>query len=282
MPQSQEHALHIHPHHRIEHRLVVFRGRGDVAFDAGVVVEAVDRSVRIERCLHIGLHIGGFGHVGSDEQRLAALLADDAGGAFAAGRITIHHHDPGSVAREADSGGASDAIAGAGDQRDLALEVHGFLRCLRFLDPSTGGVRRGTRAAPPPGRPRHRTRTNVPPLYGTSPPAVRHSTISALPNTVRVHMPTGKAERCRSSAQNALIVQAARGPDTDNAVSRCDTSTMLPAAANVVGSFALSSASISHSSGPSHRAAQPDDALLRHGTVGSATPNMLPIAVAAC
>ena len=88
-------------HHRVEHRFVVFRRGGDAALDAGIVVEAVDRPVGIERSLHIGLNIGRTGHVGGDEQRLAALLADDAGGAFATGRITVHHNDLGTVARKA-------------------------------------------------------------------------------------------------------------------------------------------------------------------------------------
>ena len=48
--------------------------------------------------------------------------------------------------------------------------------------------------------------------------AVRHSRMPALPNAVRVHMPTGNAVSCRSSAQNALTTQAARGPDTASAV----------------------------------------------------------------
>src|SRR5271166_2236109 len=95
--------------------------------------------------------------------------------------------------------------------------------------------------------------------------AVRQSTTSALPNTVRVHMPTGNAVGCRSSAQNALIVQAARGPDTVSAVSRCETSTV-PASGGTVPS----DTSNRNSSGPSHSRALAPNVVARQvsGNVG--------------
>ena len=162
--QSKEHALHVHPHHRVEHRFVVFGGRSNAALDAGIVVEAVDRAIGIERRLHVGLHVGGFGDVGRDEQRLAALLANDAGGAFTACRVAIHDDNLGTVPREANGGGTPDAIAGAGDQRDLALEVHGFLQCLSLhAQLSTGASQTGIRAAPPQAGPR-RTARRIAPL----------------------------------------------------------------------------------------------------------------------
>ena len=133
MTETQEHPLHVDAHHRIEHRLVVFRGWRDIALDARIVVEAIDRAVGVERRLHIGLHVGGFRHIGGDEQRLAALLTDDARGAFAAGGVAIHHDDLGAIARKAERGGTTDAITGAGDQRDLALEVHGGLPTILLI-----------------------------------------------------------------------------------------------------------------------------------------------------
>ena len=97
--------------------------------------------------------------------------------------------------------------------------------------------------------------------------AVRQSTISALPNTVRVHMPTGNAAGCRSSAQNALITQAARGPDTVSAVSRCDTSTL-----SASNGTASSDASSRNSSGPSHSRALPPNVVARQVS-GTASPD---------
>ena len=103
----------------------------DRAFDAGVVVEAVDRSVSVERGFDVVLDLGGFRDVGGDEQRVAALLAQDAGGGLARGGVAIDHDDLGAAAGETDRGGAADAVARAGDQGDLAFEIHGFLRCDR-------------------------------------------------------------------------------------------------------------------------------------------------------
>ena len=47
------------------------------------------RAVGVERRLHVGLHIGGFGDVGSDELRLAALLRMMPAVRFAAGGVAI-------------------------------------------------------------------------------------------------------------------------------------------------------------------------------------------------
>ena len=111
----------------VEHRLVIFGGVRQFAFDAGIVEEAVDRAVGVERRLHIVLHLGRFGDVGGDEARLAALLADDAGGrlAAAASRSTTTTLAP--RFGEGQRRGPADAVARAGDQRDLAgeVQIHG-------------------------------------------------------------------------------------------------------------------------------------------------------------
>ena len=80
--------------------LVIFGGVRPFAFDAGIVEEAVDRAVGVERRLHIVLHLGRFGDVGGDEARLAALLADDAGGRLAARRIAVDDDDLGAALGE--------------------------------------------------------------------------------------------------------------------------------------------------------------------------------------
>ena len=83
----------------VEHRLVVFGGRRDLALDAGVVEEAVDAAVGVERRLDVVLHVGRFGDVGGDETRLAALLPDDAGGRSPAGAVAVDDDDLGAALR---------------------------------------------------------------------------------------------------------------------------------------------------------------------------------------
>ena len=62
--QAEEHALDVDADHLVEHRLVVLGGRRDLALDAGVVEEAVDAAVGVERRLHVGLHVGRLGDIG--------------------------------------------------------------------------------------------------------------------------------------------------------------------------------------------------------------------------
>jgi hypothetical protein len=72
-------------------------------------METVDRAVRIERGLHVSLHIGGFRHVSGDEQHLAAVLANNPGSAIAPGGITIHHDHLGAFARKPQRGRSAHA-----------------------------------------------------------------------------------------------------------------------------------------------------------------------------
>src|SRR6516162_1707742 len=57
---------------------------------------------------------------------LAALLTDDPGGRLTAGRIAVHDDDLGAAFGEGECGGTADAVAGTGDQRDLAgkIQIH--------------------------------------------------------------------------------------------------------------------------------------------------------------
>ena len=82
--QPEEHALDVDADHLVEHRLVVLGERLELAFDAGIVEEAVDAAVGVERGLHVGLHLGRLGDVGGLRARLPALLLDGAGGALRA------------------------------------------------------------------------------------------------------------------------------------------------------------------------------------------------------
>ena len=121
---AEEHALQIDADHLIEDRLVVFLRRRGPPLDAGVVEEAVDRAVGIERRLHVVLHLGGFRDIGTHEARIATALAHEFGARLAGGRVEIDHHDLGAASREADRAGATDAAATAGDQGHLACEFH--------------------------------------------------------------------------------------------------------------------------------------------------------------
>ena len=95
-----------------------------IAFDAGVVEEAVDATIGVERFLHIGLHRGGLGHIGLDAGAGAAPLCHHIDRRLCRRRVGIHHHDLRATQREAERRRAAYAAATAGDQRDLAGKVH--------------------------------------------------------------------------------------------------------------------------------------------------------------
>ncbi len=82
-----------------------------VALDAGVVEEAVDLAVGVERGLDVIRDIGRFGDVGGDERRLAALLPDDPGGRLAARRVAVDDDHLGARLGKGERGGAADAVA---------------------------------------------------------------------------------------------------------------------------------------------------------------------------
>ena len=139
--QAEEHALHIHIDHLVEHGLVVVGGRSDLAFDAGVVEEAVDPAELLDRGPHIGLHLFGPGDIGGHRDGFAAVLADDAGGRFGTRGVAVHHHHLRTVAGERRSRRAADPIAAAGDQRNLAGKIHlTSLRWPRSLASARPGV----------------------------------------------------------------------------------------------------------------------------------------------
>ncbi len=129
MAQPEEYALDVDADDRVEHVLVIFGGMRPFALDAGVVEKAVDRPVGVERRPHISPDLSRFGHVGGNKPGLAALLANDRGGGFATLGVTVDNHEPGAASGKADRGGSTDAVAAAGDERDLAgeIEVHPVL-----------------------------------------------------------------------------------------------------------------------------------------------------------
>src|SRR6516162_11233877 len=124
MPHSEKYALQIDPNDCIENRLVIFLHRHDFALDAGIVEEAVDRIIGIERGLDVILHIDGFCDVGMDEASISATLTHKLGAGLAFSSIEINYHDLRAAPREAERGGAADTATAAGDQRNLAWEFH--------------------------------------------------------------------------------------------------------------------------------------------------------------
>jgi hypothetical protein len=62
--QSKEHPAQVYIQHPIEHRDIVFVGRGEIAFDPGIVEEPVDPAHRFERGLGIALNLRFIGAIG--------------------------------------------------------------------------------------------------------------------------------------------------------------------------------------------------------------------------
>ena len=60
--QAEEHAAQVHVQHLVEHGDVVFVGRGEIAFDAGVVEEPVDPAESIHRGADVALRPGPRRH----------------------------------------------------------------------------------------------------------------------------------------------------------------------------------------------------------------------------
>src|SRR6516225_2814339 len=109
--------------------------------------------------------------------------------------------------------------------------------------------------------------------------SLRQSTISDLCNTVLVHMPTGKAWRWRSSGQPEASIGTASARASRNPTWRWLTSTSewgrgLRAASSsaMIRGAAPSSASSSHSSGPSQSAARSPATAARQASMAGSTP----------
>jgi hypothetical protein len=104
------------------------RGRCDRALDPRVVVEAIDGAISVKRGLNVILDLGGSRDICHDEACVAALLTEDPGGCLARVLVAIDHDDLGAAVGEPDRRGAANPVARAGDQDNLASEIHIFLR----------------------------------------------------------------------------------------------------------------------------------------------------------
>ena len=131
-----EGALQVHPHHGVE----VTLGHGEehgVAHDAGVVDEHVEVAELVDRLAHQVGRPGPVRHVVVVGGRLATSPADDVGDLL--GGALVHplaadrapyvvDHDRGPLAGKLERLTPADAVAGAGDDRHLAVEQsHGVL-----------------------------------------------------------------------------------------------------------------------------------------------------------
>src|SRR5262249_39230085 len=92
--------------------------------DPGIVEEAVDCTISIERGLHIVLHFIRSADVGWDEAGIAATLTHEIGARLSLDCIKVDQYDLSPTPCEAECGGAADAAPGAGDQRNFAGEFH--------------------------------------------------------------------------------------------------------------------------------------------------------------
>src|SRR6185503_4189805 len=120
-PQAEEYALDVSGQHLVEHRFVISDDRGDLAFDTGIVEEAIDAAVGVHRRLYVTLHLGRLGDVGDMEARITALLADGGRRTLCPFRIAVDDDDLGATTGERKRGSPADAIAAPGDQSDFSV-----------------------------------------------------------------------------------------------------------------------------------------------------------------
>ena len=97
-------------------------GDGECALDTGIVERAIETSVGLNRFRDEALGVGRFGDVGLDEDGGGAGIFQQLDG-FGSSRFDqIGEHEFRALAREDLRGRASDTGAGAGDQRDFAIQ----------------------------------------------------------------------------------------------------------------------------------------------------------------
>src|SRR5207244_13099202 len=94
------------------------------AGDAGVVHEHVDAAQGLHDAHHHLIDGGDVPDIGGDGHALAAGRADGGGGLLGGGLVDVDGGDVGPGPGEGERGGVADALAGAGDERDAALQCH--------------------------------------------------------------------------------------------------------------------------------------------------------------
>ena len=97
---------------------------GLVVGDRDVVDQDVDAAEAADHRLHHRGDVGALRHVGDVELGVAARRLDRVDGALAARPVEIDHRDLGALGGEQLGDFLADIAAGAGDDRDLILELH--------------------------------------------------------------------------------------------------------------------------------------------------------------
>ena len=151
---DEEGALDVDGHHLVEDVLRVLRDRRVAAEDAGVREGDVQPAEALHRELH---RAGDGGRVGDVADRPGRDVRAQVGhDALHAVGVDVGHHDLRALGGEGPGGGAADAPAATGDERDLPLQAW-HLRLVRARRrgsgaPSSSGTRR-TPASGSPSRP---------------------------------------------------------------------------------------------------------------------------------
>ena len=131
MPAAQPHALQVDGHDPVPHVLRCVAGARVLWREyAGVVVEDVEATERLDRERDHGLHLHRLRHIGAYERRLSARGADGVDRGPARVLHRIGHDDLGTLGCEQLGTHPAEAAACARDQRDLPVEPpgHGELR----------------------------------------------------------------------------------------------------------------------------------------------------------
>src|SRR5690606_19828310 len=105
---------------------VVFVGRGEVAFDPGVVEEPVDPSEGRHGRLGIAAHRALLGAVREVGDRIVPGVDELRSPLLQPLAVDVDQHDPGAFAREDLRGGEADRPGTAGHDHRLALVAHPY------------------------------------------------------------------------------------------------------------------------------------------------------------
>jgi hypothetical protein len=129
---AQESAAEVDCHEAVPFVVADLGGRLDRLLDARVVEGDVEAVEPLHRGLQCRFDVLGARDGAGHGERLAAGLLDHASRLLVAVGGDVGDHDARTVAPERECGGAADAAARSGDERDLAVEAaaHGVTMTL--------------------------------------------------------------------------------------------------------------------------------------------------------
>ena len=120
-----ENPAHIRLEHQVEACIVLFDQRREHAFGAGIVEGDVQLAIGVHGKFNHGDDVGFAGHVDDDGGRGAAIGSDLGNHVVQLALTAGSSHDLRAALGQDDSGRATNAGTGAGDQRDFAFELTG-------------------------------------------------------------------------------------------------------------------------------------------------------------